>query len=192
MRLENQEFSKLPRWLQGTVKAESPDLVYGPHLRKAQLISSLFRQQKIFESESISCSVVSDSLRHHGLQPTRLSVHGILQARILEWVAIPFFRGSSRPRDQTQVFCITDRFFAIWATREALQKILQKNVYFNIQYPRDSSLFVLDLPYLDQEDTLEKGMATYSSLLVCRIPWREEPGGLQSMGSQRLKTLPRD
>ena len=188
MRLENQEFSKLPRWLQGTVKAESPDLVYGPHLRKAQLISSLFRQQKIFESESISCSVVSDSLRHHGLQPTRLSVHGILQARILEWVAIRFFRGSSRPRDQTQVFCITDRFFAIWATREALQK----NVYFNIQYPRDSSLFVLDLPYLDQEDTLEKGMATYSSLLVCRIPWRQEPGGLQSMGSQRLKTLLRD
>ena len=39
------------------------------------------------------------------------SVHGILQARILEWVAIPFSRGSSQPRDWTQVFCIAGRFF---------------------------------------------------------------------------------
>ena len=47
------------------------------------------------------------------------SVHGILQARILEWVAIPFFRGSSWPRDRTQVSCIAGWFFTIWATREA-------------------------------------------------------------------------
>ena len=46
------------------------------------------------------------------------SVHGILQARILEWVPISFFRGSSWPRDRTQVFCIVGRFFTIWATRE--------------------------------------------------------------------------
>ena len=44
-------------------------------------------------------SVVSDSLRPHGLQPSNSSVQGILQARILEWVAFPFSRGSSRPRD---------------------------------------------------------------------------------------------
>ena len=36
---------------------------------------------------------------------------------------------------------------------------------------------------LDREDPLEKGIATYSSILACRIPWTEEPGGLQSMGS---------
>ena len=47
------------------------------------------------------------------------SVHGILQARILEWVAIPFSRRSSWSRDQTQISCIADRFFTIWATREA-------------------------------------------------------------------------
>ena len=47
------------------------------------------------------------------------SVHGILQAGILEWVAIPFSMGSSRPRDWTWVFCIAGRFFTIWATREA-------------------------------------------------------------------------
>ena len=40
---------------------------------------------------------------------------------------------------------------------------------------------------LGQEDPLEKGMATYSSILVWRIPWTEETGGLQSMGSQRVR-----
>ena len=44
------------------------------------------------------------------------SVHGILQARILKWVAISFSRGPSWPRDQTQVSCIAGRFFTIWAT----------------------------------------------------------------------------
>ena len=39
---------------------------------------------------------------------------------------------------------------------------------------------------LDQEDPLEKEMATHSSTLAWRIPWMEEPGGLQSMGSQRI------
>ena len=47
------------------------------------------------------------------------SVHGILQARILEWVAVSFSRGSSQPRDQTQISCIVGGFFAILATREA-------------------------------------------------------------------------
>ena len=40
------------------------------------------------------------------------AVHGILQARILEWVAVPFSRGSSQPRDQTQVSSIAGRFFS--------------------------------------------------------------------------------
>ena len=55
------------------------------------------------KSENVSPPFVSDSLQHYGLQPTRSSVHGILQARILAWVVIPFSRGSSRPRYQTQV-----------------------------------------------------------------------------------------
>ena len=40
---------------------------------------------------------------------------------------------------------------------------------------------------LDQEDPLEKGMTTHSSILAQRIPWTEEPGGLQSMASQRVR-----
>ena len=43
------------------------------------------------------------------------------------------------------------------------------------------------VPYLDGEDPLEKEMATHSSIPAWRIPWTEEPGGLQSMGSQRVK-----
>ena len=55
-----------------------------------------------------ACSVVSDPLRPHGLQPTMdsSSVHGISQAIIVKWLAISSSRGSSRPRDQTSIFCI--------------------------------------------------------------------------------------
>ena len=52
--------------------------------------------------------------------PPGSSVHGILRARILEWVAMPSARGSSQPRDRTQVSYIAGGFFTIWATREAL------------------------------------------------------------------------
>ena len=47
------------------------------------------------------------------------TVHGILQARILEWVAFPFSRVSFQPQDRTQVSRIAGRFFTSWATREA-------------------------------------------------------------------------
>ena len=54
---------------------------------------------------------MSDSSWPHGL----CTVHGILQARILEWVAIPFSRRFSQPRDWTQVSHIAGRFFTVWA-----------------------------------------------------------------------------
>ena len=53
------------------------------------------------------------------LQPMDYTVHGILQARIVEWVAFPFSRGSSQPRDQTQVSCIAGGFFTTSTTWEA-------------------------------------------------------------------------
>ena len=64
--------------------------------------------------ESESRWAVSDSLRSRG----RYSPW-ILRARILEWVAISFSRGSSRPRDWTRVSHIVGRRFTLWATREA-------------------------------------------------------------------------
>ena len=63
-----------------------------------------------------SCPTLCDPV---DCSPSGASVHGILQAVILEWVAIPFSRGSSQPRDMTPVSYITGRFFIIWATREA-------------------------------------------------------------------------
>ena len=59
--------------------------------------------------------------------PPGSSVHGILQARILEWVAIPFSRGSSWPRDRTQVSCIAGRPFNLWAIHTANLGILSAN-----------------------------------------------------------------
>ena len=55
--------------------------------------------------------------------PPGSSVHGISQARILEWVAMPSSKGSSWPRDQTRVPCIVGRFLIVWATRETPQKV---------------------------------------------------------------------
>ena len=65
-------------------------------------------------NESVSRTVMSDSLQPMNCSLPGSSIHGILQARIIEWVAISFSRGSSRPRDQTHIFCISclaDRFF---------------------------------------------------------------------------------
>ena len=56
------------------------------------------------KTENESHSVVFESLNHMDY-----TVHGILQARILEWVALPFSRGCSQPRDRTQVSCIAGR-----------------------------------------------------------------------------------
>ena len=51
------------------------------------------------------------------------SVHGIFQARVLEWIAISFSRGSSGPRNWTWVSCIAGKCFTVWATREALEDL---------------------------------------------------------------------
>ena len=72
---------------------------------------------------ALSCSVVCDWLSVTSWTvacQTPLSM-GILQARILEWVAMPSSRGYSQPRDQSQVSLITGGFFTVWATREAHQ-----------------------------------------------------------------------
>ena len=65
-----------------------------------------------------SCLTLCDPV---DCSPPGSSVYGILQARILEWVAISFSRGSSQPRDWTRVSCIAGRCFILWATREGHQ-----------------------------------------------------------------------
>ena len=71
--------------------------------------------QKVKVLVTQSCLTLCDSMN---CSPPRSSVHGILQAKILEWVTIPFSRGSSLLRDRTQVSCTAGRFFTVWATRK--------------------------------------------------------------------------
>ena len=66
-----------------------------------------------------SCLILCDPMDY---SPPGSSIHEILQARILEWEAFSFSRGSSQPRDWTQVSHIAGRFFTNWATREAKKK----------------------------------------------------------------------
>ena len=78
-------------------------------LIKMQNISNFLFFFKLQKSESESCSVMFNSLW----------VHGILQERILDWVAFPFSRGSSQPGGQTQVSHIAGGFFTKWAIKKA-------------------------------------------------------------------------
>ena len=89
-----------------------------PELKKAELPLSPQEQQANRAQDDLHvCALVAQ------LCPTLCdpmdcslpgsSVHGILQARILDWVGIPFSRESSQPRDRTQVSCIADRFFTV-------------------------------------------------------------------------------
>ena len=64
--------------------------------------------------------------------PPGSSVHGVLQARILEWVTMPSSRGSSWPRDQTRVSCIAHRFFTIWAIRKLFCSMINKFLSLNL------------------------------------------------------------
>ena len=63
------------------------------------------------------------------------SIHGIFQARVLEWVAISFSRGSSRPRNWTQVSLIVGRCFTVWATREVQLIASQFHGWIRVQLP---------------------------------------------------------
>ena len=86
-----------------------------------------------------SCSVLSNSLQPHGLyNPPGSTVRGTSQARMLEWVAVSFFRGSSRPRDRTCIFCISyiDRWILYHhATREAQTAHQEKLRLYYLQPP---------------------------------------------------------
>ena len=70
--------------------------------------------------------------------PPGSSVHGILQTRILEWVAIPFSRGSSHPKDRNWVPCIAGGFLTIWATREDWNIRPKSKWFLNYIAQRDS------------------------------------------------------
>ena len=81
----------------------------------------------------VTSNLLSASMNLLALDIPSSSVHGIIQGRILEWVAISSSRGSSQSKDQTQVSCIAGEFFTIWTTREALHisGIIQYLAFYN-------------------------------------------------------------
>ena len=74
-------------------------------------VSFIIHEKKVKMKVAWSCPTLCN--------PMDYTIHGILQARILEWVTFSFSRGSSQPRDRTQVSHIAGRFFTSWATWEA-------------------------------------------------------------------------
>ena len=78
---------------------------------EVQLIYNVVLIPGIQQASQLSMKVKVARSRPTSCNPMDFTVPGILQARILEWVAFPFSRASSQPRDQTQVSRITGRFF---------------------------------------------------------------------------------
>ena len=91
---------------------EEPGLPRAPHCPRVKKWSEAVCPS-CFSCCCLGAQSASDSLRPHGLQPPGFSVRGISQARILEWVVSSFSRGSSRPRDRTQVSWTAGEFFTI-------------------------------------------------------------------------------
>ena len=152
---------------------------------------------------SCVCSVVPDSLWPTDCSPSgpfacqsSSSVHGTFQAGILEWVAISFSRVSSQPRYwPCYLLCLLNcrQILSPWSHPGSLCFfIICLSTPF---YGFPGVWMVKNLPIkqetqvwsLGSEDSPEKGMATPSSVFAWRIPWTEEPGLLQPMGSQRIR-----
>ena len=94
----------------GNYKAKLSNFVYKPN--STLCVCVLVAQSCLTLCDPMDCS------------PPSSSVRGILQARILEWIAIPFSRETSQPRDQTLVSCIAGRFSTVWATGESFFTLL--------------------------------------------------------------------
>ena len=136
--------------------------------------------------------------------PPGSSVHGILQARVLEWVAISFSRGSSPPRDWNWVSCITGRFFAIWFTEEQMYwGKLKEQIYWEAVSTNWECIWISLPPVTfpggasDKEPACQcrrrerhefnpwvrkvfwrMAWVPHSSIPAWRIPWTEETGWL--------------
>ena len=102
-------------------------LSYLFHSKKYLLVSKWLNWNELKVKVTQSFLTLCDPMDHS--LPVS-SVHGILQARILEWVAVPFSRGFSQPRDQTQVSRIAGRHFNLWATKIQGKKNKYSSVYF--------------------------------------------------------------
>ena len=149
----------------------------------------------VFNRSHLSlCSVFSNSSWPHGLQPAKFLHPWNFQARILEWVAIPYSRDSSQPQIKPGFLAspaLAGRFFttnASWRLPIPAQYRLHRWLRFKRMHLPIQELQEIQIQSLVWEDPLEEEMATHSSVLAQKIPWTEEPGRLLSMRSQSNKT----
>ena len=109
--------------------------------------------------------------------PPGPSVHGILQARILEWVDISFSTGASRRRDWTWDSCTTGRFFTIWATREAQAVLLIRKSHLQDSYKEPWLGYpIFGISEIQKREWLEDNssrVGTTISPLECEFPRTE-------------------
>ena len=113
------------------------------------------------------------------------SIHGIFQARVLEWVAISFSRGSSQPRDQTQVSSTGDRRFTVWATREALSTQvphvqLRRGACCDMRMLWTSAFSAGDPRLSVLQHRMFKVTTSWLDLTDSRVGWGFPPVGLSS------------
>ena len=121
-------FQMLPKTLlhtkanPGTWDLSFPPALGKTHLGYHPITSSVTHVLRIYADHCRESEVAQSRPTHWDCMDCSLpgsSIHGFFQARVLEWVAISFSRGSSQPRDRTQVSCIAGRSFTIWTPREA-------------------------------------------------------------------------
>ena len=149
-----------------------------------------------------SCPTLCDPM---DVSPPGSPIPGILQARTLEWVASSFsnaWKWKVKVKSLSRVRLVATPWIAAyqaplsmgfsrqeyWSGLPAIYLGVSKRASLVAQMvknpPTMQETWVRSLGW---EDPLEEGMATDSRILVWRIPWTEEPGGLQSMGSQRVR-----
>ena len=111
------------------------------------------------------------------MTPWTSSVQGILQAGILEWVAISFFGGSFQPRDRTRVSSLAGRLFPVWATREALfsKMEIKDSIYLLVVFGLD------ELDQLMHEKCLEHCLALSWQCKYMLLSLKFKPKPLESL-----------
>ena len=113
----SRKWQPTPGFLPGKFHRQRSLVGYSPWGRKESDVTEwLSTYTHVCVSVVQTCPTLCDPT---DCSPPVSTVHGILQARILEWVAIPFSRGSSWPRNRTQVSRTAGRFLTIWASRKA-------------------------------------------------------------------------
>ena len=160
---------------------------------RASLMAQLVKKVKVKSLSRVRLFAIMDC------SLPGFSIHGIFQARVLEWIAISFSRGSSWPRDRTQFSRIAGRRFTLWTTREApvgkestcnagdprsiprSGRSAEEGIGYPLQYSwaslvaqlvkNPSAMWETWVRSLGWKDLPEKGKATHSSILAWRIPW---------------------